>query len=295
MLFGEHAVLRGKTSIAAAVDRRLRVELTPNDDNDIHIFSSLGNVCTPKNTLSFGNNFRFVEACFSLYKDRLPTGATVTISSTINHTVGLGSSAAVTVALLAALSSWIYGDYTKEQLLQDSCTVIRNVQKIGSGADAASIIWGGVIAYQTTPSCVTPLCDTLDGVLISSGKKVPTAEVIAFVNAKERMFPEIYHNLFETIEDVTQAAKKAIIIKDFTTLGKLMDIGEGLMESLGVGTKELCEICWKLKEVPTILGAKISGSGLGDAVFGLGTLPDDVFVNSRLPSIITPQGVIRET
>ena len=43
MLFGEHAVLRGKMAIVAAVDFRLQVNLIFNNNNKIYITSSFGN------------------------------------------------------------------------------------------------------------------------------------------------------------------------------------------------------------------------------------------------------------
>ena len=42
MLLGEHAVLRGESALAAAINQRIRVELTPNQDAQIQIHSALG-------------------------------------------------------------------------------------------------------------------------------------------------------------------------------------------------------------------------------------------------------------
>lgn len=294
MLFGEHAVLRGKTAIAAAIDCPLRVQIQPHERHDIVLSSHLGDVTTSIHQLQFGNTFRFVESCFSLYKDRLPCGAVVTISSSINPTVGLGSSAAVTVALLAALSVWVQGFYTQEQLLSDSCRVIRAVQGHGSGADAASIIWGGVIAYRADPAEVIPLQPSLDCVLISSGKKTPTADVIRFVNEKERLFPATFRALFAAIEEATKEAQAAIATANHRRCGELMNISSGFMEAMGVSTEQLSSLCWRLRQEPTMYGAKISGSGLGDAVVGLGKIPDGLFADKRLASKISPHGVVWE-
>jgi mevalonate kinase len=290
MLFGEHAVLRGGQAIVAAIDCRLSVTLTPRSDEIIEVQSSLGRATTTIYDLTFGSHFRFVEEAFRLVQRQLKSGASVTITSRIDPTVGLASSASVTVALLTALMTWLDGSYDRKQLLHNSCTVIRNVQGYGSGADAASIIYGGVISYHADTACVAQLTTDLPLVLVYSGKKTPTPEVIRIVQAKEKRLPVVYRDLFSAINDVTAEAIIALSNADYQQVGLLMNHAQGLMEALGVSTKELASICWALRESPSIFGAKISGSGLGDAAVGLGAI-QEVSFGKRLPSTVAATGV----
>jgi mevalonate kinase len=290
MLFGEHAVLRGGYAVVAAIDCRLSVKLTPRDDDIVEVQSSLGTTTTTIHTLSFGHRFRFVEGAFRLFKGRLPSGTSVSITSGIDPSVGLASSASVTVALIAALKTWIEGSYDCQYLLHDCCAVIRSVQGHGSGADAASIIYGGVVGYQAQEAIVTPLVATLPLVLVYSGKKTPTPEVIRLVNAQEQQSPVMYKAIFSAINEVTIEALAALQTTDYPKIGLLMNQACGLMEALGVGTKELSSICWSLRETPSIFGAKISGSGLGDAAIGLGTTPG-THIGRQLPSTVASKGV----
>ena len=290
MLFGEHAVLRGGQAIVAAIVCRLSVTLTPRTDEIIYVQSSLGQAITTIHDLTFGKPFRFVEGAFRLVQHQLKSGASVTITSRIDPTVGLASSASVTVALLAALLTWLDGSYDRHRLLHSCCTVIRNVQGYGSGADAASIIYGGVISYHADSASVTQLAPDLPLVLIYSGKKTPTPEVINFVNTQEQQRPDVYRAIFSAINDVTAEAITALCHSDYPQVGALMNHAQGLMEALGVSTKELSSICWALRESPSIFGAKISGSGLGDAAVGLGTI-QEVIVGKKLPSAVATTGV----
>ena len=290
MLFGEHAVLRGGPAIVAAIDCRLSVALSFRDDDKIVVQSALGTASTTIHDCTFGSRFRFIEGVFRLLQNRLPSGVSITITSKIDPTVGLASSASVTVALLAALTTWIDGAYDRKQLLHDCCTVIRSVQGYGSGADAASIIYGGVVSYQAEEAALTPLVSALPIVLIYSGKKTPTPEVISFVNAQEQRLPELYKAIFSAINEVTCEAIAALRTADYVKVGHLMNHAQGLMEALGVGTPELSSICWSLRTAPTIYGAKISGSGLGDAAIGLGTF-EDGSIGRRLPSTVAATGV----
>lgn len=286
MLFGEHAVLRGGPAIVAAIDCRLNVRLTPRSDEVITVDSSLGHASTTCAELSFGHAFRFIEGVFRLVRPN--SGFTVEVISSIDPTVGLASSASVTVALLAALQAYGTG-LDRPSLLHDACTVIRSVQKAGSGADAASIVYGGVIAYCMANAAVTSLCPTLPLVLVYSGKKTPTPEVILHVHEAEAASPSVYKELFEAIDTVSLQAIDAIRLQELPKIGSLMNQAHGLMEALGVGTPELASLCWALRSEPTIFGAKISGSGLGDAVVGLGS--SFLVDGKRLPSTVAQKGV----
>jgi len=71
-----------------------------------------------------------------------------------------------------------------------------------------------------------------------------------------------------------------------------MDVHNGLQEALLVGTQELSSIYWDLKRSKEIYGAKISGSGLGDSVIGLGSLhPEDRLYEKQIPISVASQGV----
>ena len=288
MLFGEHSVLRGGPAIVAAIERRLSVRITPRSDQTIDLRSSLGNVSTTCSDLSFGHALRFVEGALCLIRPN--HGLSIEIVSSIDPTVGLASSASVTVALLAALQALTTTSIGRQKLLIDACSVIRSVQGHGSGADAASIVYGGVIAYRMDKAAVTSLCEDLPLVLVYSGTKTPTPEVIRYVHRAEEGSPAIYKKLFDAIDIVSVEAIDAIRSQDLQKAGALMNQANGLMEALGVGTPELSRICWALRSEPTIFGAKISGSGLGDAAVGLGALPPSFF-GSCLPSAVARRGV----
>lgn len=271
MLFGEHSVLRGGTALVAAIEPRLTVTLTPTSDQTISIESSLGSASTPINNISLGKTFQFIEKSLLLFQGKFPCGAHITVESGMNPSMGLGTSAAVTVALLSCLGVWFEKPFTRENLLLKAREVIRAVQGSGSGADVASSVWGGVISYRAEPPSVSLLRRDLPLSLLYSGKKTPTPHVIAYVNEQEELFPNIFSSIFATIEKATKEATIAIQSEDWKRLGKLMDIHHGLLEALLVGTPNLSSAYWNLKQSPTIFGAKISGSGLGDSVIGLGS------------------------
>jgi len=282
MIFGEHSVLRKGPAVVAAVDRWLSVEIEPRNDDQIHICSSLGESSTTLENICLDHTFRFVSA--ALHTVLPPSGCSITICSQIDPTMGLGSSASVTVALLAALLTWKYGSFTKENLLLLGTRTVQAVQGRGSGADIASIVYGGVISFTKDPLQATFLCPTLPIICAYSGHKTPTPTVIDYVHEREKQHPELFSTIFTAIDQVTHSAIAAIQTQDLALVGRLMNTADGLMQALGVGTAALSDICWHFRQRPTIYGAKISGSGLGDCAIGLGEHPEHKIE-------ITPEGV----
>jgi len=107
MLTGEHAILNGEAALVAAVDKRITVQLTPRTDDKIIIHSErLGEYTTSLSTLKSTPPFEFVLNSLILLKDKINTGLELNILSDFSHQVGLGSSAACTVATLAVISHW---------------------------------------------------------------------------------------------------------------------------------------------------------------------------------------------
>ncbi len=291
MIFGEHAVLRSKKAIVAAIDRFLHVELIPRADTTIYIESGKIVYETDLKVCAFPPELRFVEGVFRHYKGRYTHGFDIRISSQIPQTVGLASSASVTVALVAAFEAYFSATYDKPSILRHAVDIVRHVQGgRGSGADVASIVYGGVILFHADSLAVEELCPTLPLTLIYSGYKTPTPVVIDIVHKREQDFPHIFHELFETIELITESAAQAIVHNDLKRLGTCMNMAQGCMEALLVSTKELSSIVWNARSSPDVFGAKISGSGLGDSVVALGSL-QEVHVGQHVEGTVTPLGV----
>lgn len=291
MLFGEHAVLHGKRAVACAVSARLSVEIAPREDRAVVVESGLGRHETTLDALAPSDPFRFVLRAIADAAGELPSGFNLRIESAIPTTVGLGSSAAVTVATMAALDAWTGRAINREALARRARHVIRSVQGGGSGADAAASIYGGVIAYRADPIAIRPLAQTPPIVLAYSGAKTPTPEVIRRVEASRAAMPAVFNAVFEAMHRVSEEAAASIEQRNWTRVGDLMNVGQGLMDALGVNTAELSGLVYALRAVPGILGAKISGSGLGDCVVAVGEA-SAVGSDLRLPDVaVDPVGV----
>lgn len=270
MLLGEHAVLRGQWSLICAVNQRLRVELTPRADDRIRLQSALGSLEMSRQALVDAPAFRFVCAAIRRHQPELPSGFDLRIESAFSHQVGLGSSAAVTVSTVAVLAAWLGKAPDPDAVFLESVAVVRAVQGVGSGADVAACVHGGVIAYRADPCAVRRLPHRHPITVVYSGSKLPTVEVIRRVNEAAAAQPEFFNHVFSLMGSSAESAAGAIEQNDWPAVGRLLNLNQSLMEAIGVSNERLAEIIRALHQDPGILGAKISGSGLGDCVVGLG-------------------------
>jgi mevalonate kinase len=104
ILLGEHAVVFGQPAVSVAIDLRMRVQVRPSGASSLN-----GMSLTP-------HNYSYVSACLA---KRGAEPMSVITDSDFPSGSGLGSSAAVTVALLAALAGQ-RGCWKEEEVAQQA-------------------------------------------------------------------------------------------------------------------------------------------------------------------------------
>ncbi len=274
MLLGEYAVLHDYPAIVCAIDKRISVTLETHESDDIEIASSLGSHKTTLQKLEVVRPFTFVLATLKLFQKRLPSGCKISITSEFSDKIGFASSASVTVATLTAVTAWLNLSYSPLESILLARNIIQSVQGTGSGADAAACTLGGVVAYRMQPLSADRIHNDIPLTVVYSGNKTPTPDAIKHVNQMFAKHKHLYKKIMQAIGECAAEGMVAIEKNDLKALGHLMNIQQGLMQALQVNTPQLQAICDLLHASPDILGAKISGSGLGDCVIGLGHAKD---------------------
>lgn len=292
MLFGEHAVLHGHPAVVAAVERRVRVSLAPRRDRVVRIVSALATRETALEELVPSPPLQFAEQAIVRCRPILPGGFDLDIRADVPPTIGLGSSAAVTIAVLAALHAFAGRRVPPADLAREGGEVIRSVQGVGSGADAAASAHGGVLLFSTEPGRpVQPLMGRPPLLLVYSGRKTPTPEVVARVETLRRRLPEVVGAIFSAMGALALEGAASIEAGDWPRLGAAMNIGHDLMAAMGVDTAELRSIANVLRSDPGVYGAKISGSGLGDCVVAVGRRRVTASDERDIDVVIAEEGV----
>ena len=176
VLLGEYAVLDGAPALSLAINRRARVELEPSRDADGLIEASQLGIEPVRFELSddgvvkwdcsdwpaFRRTGAIIEHLVAHARRRFgsfpPFRARIDTAELFAGSVklGLGSSAAVTVALDAAITAHASGRRAQESpgvVLERLLPVYRGTQGgHGSGIDLASSLFGGLIGYRLAGS-----------------------------------------------------------------------------------------------------------------------------------------------
>lgn len=276
MITGEHAVVYGHRAMVCAIEQRAKVVVRPLTRPKVRITSQIA----PDQTIALDDitpqgAYRFVLGAVALYRDRLPGGVRFDITSDIDPTLGLGSSAAVTVACLGALSAMTGAD---ENLHGQATGIVRQIQGRGSGADLAASLYGGMLSYRAPDAVnsadIAPLPTPPELGLCYAGYKTPTSEVLAKIAEAMRGNETRYQALYQRMGTCAEQAIAAAQAKDWPGFGAALNTYQTLMAELGVSDATLDAIITGAQNTPGLLAAKISGSGLGDCVLSVGALPN---------------------
>ena len=277
MFFGEHAVIYGRPCIVTAVDHRMRVlmELVSGEEieinaPDVGIKNYVGNIADLRKA-NLPKGVRFVGTAinnfFKTYD--VTSGLRVETKSDFSSEFGFGSSSAVTVGVIKALSELFGKKLTNQELFDLSYKTVLDVQGVGSGFDLAAAIWGGTIYFVTGGKKIVPLnIKELPLIVGYTGIKADTPTLVRKVAEFYKNQKKLVGIIFDTITSLTKEAREALKKSDMKRLGELMDINQGFLNTLGVNSKELSKLIFAAREGGAY-GAKLSGAGGGDCMMAL--------------------------
>jgi mevalonate kinase len=262
-LFGEHAVVYGEPAIACAINRRIStsIELVSSGKTRIDAMGKRLNC----------NSEEFKYACCAVQtvKQLFDTdfGAEITIRSQLPSRQGLGSSAAVTVSTIKALAECLGTELENEVVAKIGHQVETAVQGRASPADTFVSSTGGVVFIeQTKTSHLSSL--NIPIIIGATGIERSTSDVIASVARIKQKYPSLVTDILSSMGDVTRLGKQKLADEDFVGLGELMNINQGLLESIGVSDDALSRLVYAARTAGA-LGAKITGAGHGGCMLAL--------------------------
>lgn len=207
---------------------------------------------------------------FSLYRIGAPTDPAIhiQISSTIPAERGMGSSAAVAVAVARALFAY----YQKELTDSELWDIVQSSEKIAhgnpSGIDAATTS-GKFPIYFVKNQPIQPLALNLQAYLVvaDTGVTGNTLEAILDVATLLENEPKAVQ-LVEELGSLTQAAREDLAHDQAELLGQKMSRAHVLLQKLGVSDPSLDKLV-SLAQTHGALGAKLTGGGRGGCMIAL--------------------------
>jgi mevalonate kinase len=272
ILFGEHAVVSGVTAIGGAIDLRAKAVLQDlpgkvlieTEDLALRGFS-IDLLTGQLISSSAVHATRYVSAALREFEAK---DLSIKIESDIPLAAGLGSSAAIVVATVAALNGHLNIGLSQEEIASTAYRIEKRVQNgRGSPMDTALASFGGYcrVTREVKPLHLPPL------EIIVGYTKLPHntfSEVEKVQSLKER-YPDVVDPIFQAIGALSTQAVPFIIEQNLERLGELMNINQGLLEALGVGTRELCELVYAARNAGGAFGAKLTGAGGGGCMIAL--------------------------
>ncbi len=263
-LFGEHAVVYGEPAIACAVELRTRVTVTGSDS--ITISSDLG-------TTGLDHDIHpYVSSAIEKLGRR---NVSVKISSDIPVGSGLGSSAAVTIATLAAINLEFKLGHSNEELARMGHEIEQKVQGAASPTDTFVSTFGGVVEIPSRRRLDMLECGVVIGNTNKGATPKKTAKLVKHVALLREEYPEVIDPIIRMIGSFSKKGEILVKKKDYISLGKLMNVNHGLLDALGVGTAELSALVYAARNAGAY-GAKITGAGGGGCMVALTDSPREV-------------------
>lgn len=272
ILFGEHAVVFGKPALAMAVNRRARVKVRKTSEDHISITIpdlDVEGVLQPHGGLESSGTgkvgiLRYITEAIKLRE--VPGGLEVQVKLEIPIGAGMGSSAAITVATLAALTQLQGQELDKKALARQAHQVELRVQGAASPLDTAVSTHGGLVHLHPEGKVENlEVPGQLPLVVAYTSYRGNTGELVAGVRQRREHYPEVVDPILEAMEMVTHQARQALLDGEERALGDLMNINHGLLDALGVNTPELSRMVYQAR-LAGALGSKITGAGGGGSI-----------------------------
>lgn len=239
ILSGEHAVVYGMPAIAVAVNKFATATVTSNintkSDHDKLIEFTI-------------NNFAHR---FNLFIGDLQ----IKIDSTIFIGCGMGSSAAVALSIIGALSAHFEIKLTKDEYF-DLAQMSEKLQHgRPSGVDVYTCLHGGGVYFQQGKIKPCQINDKLPIFMVNTGKpSVSTGECVAEVAEK-------FNNskIWSEFAEVTNALINILEKNDILELRKLIRINHRLLVEIGVVPQKTQKFIAEIEQAHA--AAKICGAG----------------------------------
>jgi mevalonate kinase len=279
MLLGEHAVVYGYPCIVTAVDLRFSVTIERDPQAQISVDTPV----LRKNDRVFSTSMRqvleqstypravaFVLAAIKQFYSLYPFQGGLKITTAGPEiSYGLGSSSAITAAMVAALAELNQVRLTLQEIYSIAFDAVLAVQGKGSGFDVAAAVYGGTLYFGQGGQVIEILHQKKLPVVIGfSGDKVSTTNLVQQVAGLKERYPDHVAGIFNLIGKIVVEGRKRIEAGEWENLGGLINLNQGLLEALGVSTLQLSRQIYAAREHGAY-GAKLSGAGGGDCMFAL--------------------------
>lgn len=274
ILTGEHAVVYGHPAIALAVRQGVRVRLQAYD-GPTHVVAPIT------------TDERLHQAIDTVLPS---TGIQVHIESTVPTGRGMGSSAALSVALVRAWANWQGQALTPETTYAAAMKVERIFHGNPSGIDNTVSAQGGVLWYRKGPPIHFEPLPTPDWelVVLDTKQAGDTKKMVQLVADRFKENRSVLEDIGQLVLEVRE------VLHDAKELGRCLSLNHTLLCQLGVSNNDLNALVdWSITQ--GAYGAKLAGAGGGGVVIALTPTPDTLIHQAKQAGISAFKTRVTET
>ncbi|HEX2996991.1 MAG TPA: mevalonate kinase [Anaerolineales bacterium] len=271
ILFGEHAVVYGRPALAVPVMQvHADADVSDASRSGVWIDASAVGLQAEVSTLPSDHPLASViHSVFSRARVSTPPNLEIKINSTIPVASGLGSGAAVTVALTRALAAHLQCTVTDEEINALAYETEKIHHGTPSGIDNTVVTYASPVYFiKDQPIELFTVAEPFTIVIGDTGIPAPTKESVADVRKLFESDPRYWDNVFDHVEEISFAARRVIEEGWLRMLGALMDENHILLQKMTVSSPELDRLVEAARGAGA-LGAKLSGGGRGGNMIAL--------------------------
>ena len=283
ILFGEHAVVYGHPALAVPVTQ-VHADVDITDRDSIGIWIDAPNIDLHAELNSLPSDHPIAAVIHNLFflartspspagrgvrgEGRFPN-LNIKITSTIPVASGLGSGAAVTVALTRALANHIYYAMTDEQINAFTYEIEKLHHGTPSGIDNTVVTYAKPVYFiKGQPIETFKVGAPFTIVIGDTGISAPTKESVGDVRKLWEADKPKWERTFDEVGHIARQAKETIESGQWASLGELMNQNHTLLQQMTVSAPELDQLVTAARQAGA-LGAKLSGGGRGGNMIAL--------------------------
>ncbi len=274
ILLGEHAVVYGEPALAGPLSLGVIAQGSPASRCKLEI---------PPSVRGRGRKLLTDAFARAASASGLPKIG-VAVSSNLPISMGLGSSAALSVACARILLRAAGKPEKPEDVIRVAGEMEREFHAQPSGLDHTCSALRTLILFRRSLKGIAPSVSRIQSprplrlLVALSGKRGPTWKTVTELKERVARWPAHYLGLIREIGRIAREGAREIERGDLDALGDAMNVNHGILTALGVSSPPIDELVHRLRGLGA-LGAKLTGAGgEGGAVIGLFLEPEPALV-----------------
>ncbi len=269
ILFGEHAVVYGRHALAVPIVEAVRATARSSSQRCTLNISEWG-----LHRVIDSSGSEHIDAVINRILAELGVAGEsfqIDVASRLPRGMGLGSSAAIAVAITRAIAQCMGIDMSDERVNEIAFSCETLVHGTPSGIDNTLSCYAQTTVFRNAGALdiqTLQLSESPPLVVALGHQAGSTHEQVAGVRKRFNENRRRYDALFDQMDEFSRAGANALAATQYDEVGRLMNVCHGLLNAIEVSTPDL-ENMVSIARRNGAVGAKLTGAGGGGSIVAL--------------------------